>query len=152
MHLQEITFARRLTWQELHLPEFIFFQKPIFQNLHLGEFTFGRNYIFPKTYFPEFTLAKICFGLKLHFLKNLFSIIYTCHNLHLAKITFHQKLIFQKLYTSARNFIIDKIYITKIYKYDCSFSKIIKLQLTRRTKKAKEGILSRLVTNFDKQR
>ena len=44
------------------------------------------------------------------------------------------------------------IYITKICNYDCSFSKIIKLRITRRTKGAKEGILSRLVTNFDKQR
>ena len=72
--------------------------------------------------------------------------------LRLAKITFPRKLRFRKLYTSARNFIIERIYITKISNYDFLFSKIIKLRPTRRTKRAKEGILSRLVTNFEKQR
>ena len=72
--------------------------------------------------------------------------------LHLAEITFPRKLIFRKLYTSARNFIIERIYITKISNYDCLFSKIVKLRPTRKTKRAKEGILSRLVTNFEKQR
>ena len=40
----------------------------------------------------------------------------------------------------------------KICNYDCSFSKIIKLRLTRRTKRAKEGILSRLEYKYKFQK
>ena len=84
-------------------------------NVHLSECTFGRNYISPKAYFPEFTLARMYIWPKLHFPESLFSRIYTCQNVHLAEITFPQKLIFQILYTLNRNFVIDRIYITKIY-------------------------------------
>ena len=64
---------------------------------------------------------------KLHFPENLFSRIYTCQNVHLAEIEFPRKLIFQILYTLNRNFVIDRIYITKLYNYACLFSKIIML-------------------------
>ena len=110
MHLAEITFPRRLTWQKLHLPEF----------------TFGQSCIFPKTYFPEFKLARIYIWPKLHFPENLVSRNYT-----------HQPVI-----SLLTEFILGKYIIMK--DYDCSVSKIIKLRLTRRTKGAKEGILSRL--------
>ena len=114
VHLAEITFPRKLIFQNLHfcqnvhLAEITFPRKLIFQNLHLPECTFGRNYIS---------------------LKSLFSTIYTCQNVHLAKITFPRKFIFQILYTLNRNFVIDRIYITKVYNYACSFSKIIKLRV-----------------------
>ena len=87
---------------------------------------------------------------KLHFPENLFARIYTCQNVLLAEITFLRKLTFQDLhlpectfgrnyispktyfpdvigYTLNRNFVIGRIYITKIYNYACPFSKIIKL-------------------------
>ena len=98
-------------------------------NVHLPECTFDRNYISPKTYFPEFTLSRMYIWPKLHFPENLFSRIYTSQNVHLAEITFPRKLIFQILYTLNRNFVIGKIYITKIYNYACSFSKFIKLRV-----------------------
>ena len=124
MHLPEITLPRRLMWQKLHLPEFAFSQKLIFQNLHLPELIFGRPWklIFQNLHLPEFTFGR--------------------------NYTFPRKLMFQKLYLLAQNFIIDRIYITKICNYDCWFSKII----TRRTKGAKECIFLCVVTNFDKQR
>ena len=87
------------------------------------------TYISPKTYFPEFTIARMYIWPKVHFPENLFSRIYTCQNVHLAEITFPRKLIFQILYTLNRNFVIDRIYITKICHYACSFSKIIKLRV-----------------------
>ena len=66
---------------------------------------------------------------KTHFPENLFSRIYICQNVHSAEITFPRKFIFQILYTLNRNFVIDRIYITRIYNYACSLSKIIKLRL-----------------------
>ena len=110
----------------MHLPEFTFPRKLIFQNLHLPEFTFRQNCISPKTYFLAFTLDRIYLWPKLNYPENLFSRNYT-----------HQPGILLLI-----EFILRKYMIMN--DYDCSVSKIIKLRLTRTTKKAKEGILSRL--------
>ena len=80
---------------------------------------------FPKAYFPEITLARMYIWPKLHFPKSLFSRIYTCRNVHLAEITFPQKLILQILYTLNRKFVIDRIYITKIYNMLVHFQKLL---------------------------
>ena len=162
-HLPEITFSRKTLGRNYINP-----------NVHFPERSLARIYISLNVPLPEITFPWTCTCQNLHFPEGSLGRNYTCQNLHLAEITFPQKLIFQnfhayqnlylaeiafsrklifqKLYTSAQNFNIDKIYITKICNYNCSFSKIIKLRLMRRTKGAKEGNLSRLVTNFDKQR
>ena len=154
-HLAECTFPPKTYFSELHLPEcklhlaeYTFPRKLILQNLHLPECTFGRNYISPKSYFPEFSLSRMYIWPKLHFSENLFYRIYTCQNVHLAEYTFPQKLVFQKLYTFTQNFVIDRIHITKIYKYACSFSKINELRVEWKEKrKVVSHVLQLILTN-----
>ena len=178
VHLPDITFPWTCTWQKLHFPERALARNYIFLNVLLPEFafsktctcqklhfrkegSFGRIYIWPKLHFPENFFFRIYIWPKLHFPENIFSRNYIWPKLHFPENIFREFMfsrnyispktyIFQKLYTSARNFITDRIYITQICNYDCLFSKIIKLRLTRTTKGAKEGILSRRVTNFEK--
>ena len=119
---------------------------------YISRKTFGRNYINPNVHFPERALGRIYIFQNMHLPEIVFPKRLIWQKLHLAEITFPRKLIFRKLHASARNFIIERIYITKISNYDCLFSKIVKLRPTRKTKRANEGIFSRLVTNFEKQR
>ena len=125
----ELTFVRNHACQNEHLPEVTSARMNTCLIVHLPECTFGRNYISPKTYFPESTLAGMYIWPKLHFPESLFSRIYTFQNVHLAEITFSRKFIFQILYTLNRNFVVDRIYISKICNYACSFSKIIMLRV-----------------------
>ena len=136
MLLPKFTFSRTCTCQKLHfekahLAEFTFGRNCIFPETYFPEFTFGRNYISPKTYFSEFTLARIYIWPKLHFPETLFSRNYIWPKLHFPENIFPEytfsrnyispkTYIFQKLCTSARNFIIDRIYITQIYRGECS--------------------------------
>ena len=111
------------------------FQKLHFRKKHLPETTLTRvrislNVHLPKITFPRRLISRNFTCHNLHFPENLFSRIYTCQNLNLAEITFPRNFIFQKLITFARNFIID---YESIYD-NCSFSKINKLRLTRKTK------------------
>ena len=81
-------FSKIFTGQNLQLVQITFPRKLIFQQLLWAAFTFGRNYHSLKAYFPEFSLARIYIWPKLRFPTNLFSRIYACQNLLLAEITF----------------------------------------------------------------
>ena len=133
VHLAEITFPRKLIFQNLHLSECTFGRnyispKAFFQNLHLPECTFGRNYISRKAYFPEFTLARMYIWPKLQFPESLFS----KYDTHLTENSLLIEFTLQKY--------IICLFIFKNY------------YAARRIKGTKESSLSRLVTNFDKQR
>ena len=98
----KITSAKMNICPKLHFPEKLFSRIYTYQNVHLAETTFPRKLIFQKLHLPEFTLAET---------------------------TFLRKFIFQILYTLNQNFVIDRIYITKVYNYACSFSKFIELRV-----------------------
>ena len=107
MHLPEVTFPRKLSFQNLHSPESTFSRNYISPKthfpkfLHFTEFTFSRNYISPKNYFPEFTLARIYISPKLHLPENSFSRNYAYRVLVISfrKMIFHLvKFTLRKIY------------------------------------------------------